>query len=213
MVPILDPNFRGRIEHVRDLILSEINVKELELLEDTSGVLVKKIKPNFKTIGPKYGKQMKGIASVVNNWGADDIAVVEKNQGWSGEVNGENVQLDLNDFEILTDDIPGWLVTSENGITVAMDITISSELKQEGIARELVNRIQNFRKEAGLEVTDKIQVTITTSTEISEAVESNKNYIADEVLATAIHVGRLEGTEFIADIEAEEDTKIGITKG
>ena len=212
MVPILDPNFKGRIEHVKDLILSEINVKELELLENTAGVLVKKIKPNFKTIGPKYGKQMKAIAGLVNSWGDNEIAAVEKNQGWEGEVNGEIIQLDFQDFEILTDDIPGWLVTSEQGITVAIDITITPVLKQEGIARELVNRIQNFRKEAGLEVTDKINVTISSTDEIAEAVESNKRYIADEVLATAIRIGQFEGIKFSADIEAVNDTKIGIAK-
>jgi len=212
MVPILDPNFRARIEHVKDLILSEINVKELELLEDTTGVLVKKIKPNFKTIGPKYGKQMKAIAELVKTWGTADIENVEKNQGWTGKLEDQNIELNLLDFEILTDDIPGWLVTSENGITVAMDITISAELKQEGIARELVNRIQNFRKDAGLEVTDKINITISTSPEISEAIEANKSYIADEVLADAIHVGTIEGTEFTADIETEGDTKVGLIK-
>ena len=212
MVPVLDPNFKGRIEHVKDLILSEINVKELELLEDTAGVLVKKIKPNFKTIGPKYGKQMKAIAGLVNNWGNEEITQVEKNNGWKGDLEGQPIELDLNDFEILTDDIPGWLVTSEHGITVAMDITISPALKQEGIARELVNRIQNFRKEAGFEVTDRINITILTSPEISEAIEVNKNYIADEVLASAIYIGSIEGIEFLADIENEGDTKVGLMK-
>ena len=212
MVPILDPSFKARIEHVKDLILSEINVKELELLEDTTGVLVKKIKPNFKTIGPKYGKQMKSIAGLVNAWGSEQIAQVEKNNGWTGDLEGQTIQLEINDFEILTDDIPGWLVTSENGITVAMDITISPALKQEGIARELVNRIQNFRKDAGFEVTDKINITISTSQEISEAIEANKNYIADEVLAAAIHIGSIEGTEFTTDIENEGDTKVGLIK-
>src|SRR5690554_4347467 len=120
MVPILDVSFKSRIEHVKDLILSEINVKELELLEDTTGVLTKKIKPNFKTIGPKYGKQMKAIATLVNNWGDNQIATIETNQGWSGEVEGETVTLDIEDFEIITDDIPGWLLTTEGGITVAL---------------------------------------------------------------------------------------------
>jgi isoleucyl-tRNA synthetase len=212
MVPILDPSFKSRIQHVQDLILSEINVKELELLEDTTGVLTKKIKPNFKTIGPKYGKQMKAIAGMVKDWGDKEIASVENNNGWTGEVNGETIALDFTDFEIETDDIPGWLVTSENGITVAMDITISSELRQEGIARELVNRIQNFRKDAGLEVTDKINVSIDTNDEISAAIEANRSYIAAEVLADAIHVGSIEGTAFEADIESERDTKIGLVK-
>jgi isoleucyl-tRNA synthetase len=212
MVPILDPSFKSRIKHVQDLILSEINVKELELLEDTTGVLTKKIKPNFKTIGPKYGKHMKAIAGMVKEWGDKEIAEVENNRGWSGEINGEKIELDFNDFEIETDDIPGWLVTSENGITVAMDITITTALKQEGIARELVNRIQNFRKEAGFEVTDKINITVETSADIQAAIEANKSYIADEVLADAIHVGSIEGTEFLADIEEEGDTKVGLKK-
>ena len=212
MVPILDANFKKNIEHVSDLILSEINVKELELLEDTSGVLVKKIKPNFKTIGPKYGKQMKAIAVMVNQWGQDEIAILEKNNGWTGEVNGENIVLDMADFEILTDDIPGWLVTTEGGLTVAMDITLSDELKQEGIARELVNRIQNFRKEAGLEVTDKISLTVETSDNIAKAITENAAYICDEVLATGIEVGAVNNTEMIADIEAEGDTKFLLVK-
>lgn len=212
MVPILDPSFKSRIQHVKDLILSEINVKELELLEDTTGVLTKKIKPNFKTIGPKYGKQMKAIAGMVKDWGDKEITAVENNKGWSGEINGETLQLDFSDFEIETDDIPGWLVTSENGITVAMDITISNELRQEGIAREIVNRIQNFRKDAGFEVTDKINVSIETNEEISNAIEANKNYIAAEVLAEAITIRRIEGTKFIADIDSEGDTKVGLKK-
>ena len=212
MVPILDPSFKSRIIHVQDLILSEINVKELELLEDTTGVLTKKIKPNFKTIGPKYGKHMKAIAGMVKTWGGQEIAFVEQNKGWSGEINGESIQLDFNDFEIETDDIPGWLVTSENGITVAMDITVSHELRQEGIAREIVNRIQNFRKDAGFEVTDKINVSIVTNEEISAAIETNKNYIATEVLAEVITVGSVEGTEFVTDIESEGDTKVGLMK-
>jgi len=210
MVPILDPSFKSRIEHVKDLILSEINVKELVLLEDTTGVLTKKIKPNFKTIGPKYGKQMKAIAGMVKDWGDAEITSVETNQGWTGDLNGENINLDSTDFEIVTDDIPGWLVTSEGGITVAMDITISPELKQEGIARELVNRIQNFRKEAGFEVTDKIVVSIETTAEISAAITENKEYIAAEVLAQDITLGKAEGNVYDADISSEGDSRIGV---
>ena len=115
---------------VKYLILSEVNVKELEILKDTSGVLVKKIKPNFKTIGPKYGKQMKAIAGLVNGWGNDEIAVIESNNGWKGEVAGDSIELDMNDFVISTDDIPGWLITTQGGLTVALDVTISDELKQ-----------------------------------------------------------------------------------
>ena len=210
MVPILDPSFKSRIEHVQDLILSEINVKELELLEDTAGVLVKKIKPNFKTIGPKYGQQMKAIAKEVNQWGSEEISAVERLRGWSGEIENTPVQLTLDDFEILTDDIPGWTVTSEGGITVALDITITAELKQEGIARELVNRIQNFRKEAGFDVTDRIEVHIASTAEIIAAAKANEAYIADEVLANRIITGEPNGKTFIADIESEGDTRIGL---
>lgn len=212
MVPILDVNFKSRIEHVKDLILSEINVKELELLEDTTGVLTKKIKPNFKTIGPKYGKKMKAIAAMVNSWGDDQIAKIEENKGWSGDVDGVAVNLDLDDFEIITDDIPGWLLTTEGGITVALDVTITPELKHEGIAREMVNRIQNFRKEAGFEVTDRIEITIETTKEIGAAVMANKLYIADEVLASEIILNGELKDAYITDIEAENDTKIKLKK-
>jgi isoleucyl-tRNA synthetase len=212
MVPILDTNFKSRINHVQDLILSEVNVKELELLEDTTGVLVKKIKPNFKTIGPKYGKQMKAIAGMVKEWGNDEIQQIEKNNGWKGQINGESIELELSDFEIVTDDIPGWLVTSEHGITVALDITITPELKQEGIARELVNRIQNFRKEAGFEVTDSIAVTMETTTEIQSAVEANSNYISSEVLAKTISFNSIQEEAFTTDIESEQDTKLKLER-
>ena len=210
MVPILDPNFKSRIEHVQDLILSEINVKTIELLEDTTGVLTKKVKPNFKTIGPKYGKQMKAIAGVVNAWGQEEIASLEANKGWTGEINGEQINLDLADFEISTDDIPGWLLTTEGGITVAMDVTLTPELIKEGIARELINRIQNFRKEAGFEVTDKIEITIETTGEIASAVMNNKEYISTEVLANSITLETPKGNVYVTDIEAENDTTIGL---
>ncbi len=139
MVPILDADFARRLEDVKDIVLSETNIKEIDMLEDTEGILVKKIKPNFKTIGPKYGKQMKAIAAMVNQWTSADISAVEANEGWNGELNGDTIALDLSDFDIVTDDIPGWLVASEGRMTVALDITLSDELKNEGIARQLVS--------------------------------------------------------------------------
>ena len=163
--------------HVKDLILSEVNVKELELLEEGSGILVKSIKPNFKTIGPKYGKHMKAIAAMVNQMSGDDIASIESKGGWSGDVNGERVELDLADFEITAQDIPGWLVSSEGNLTVALDVTISEALKSEGIARELVNRVQNLRKDSGLEVTDRIVLKVETSNEIKEAIDANRKSV------------------------------------
>jgi isoleucyl-tRNA synthetase len=212
MVPTLNQTFSDNITHVKDLILSEVNVKELRLLEEGSGVLVKSIKPNFKTIGPKYGKQMKSIAALVGKMTADDIAALEKNQGWSGDIDGENIVLDMNDFEILAQDIPGWLVSTEGGLTVALDITISEELKSEGIARELVNRVQNLRKDSGLEVTDKIRLTIECASEIQAAIAQNEEYVCNEVLATEISFGSFDGEALIVDLVEEGDAKIGLVK-
>lgn len=213
MVPILDKDFARRLEDVTDIILSEVNIKEIELLEDTEGVINKKIKPNFKTIGPKYGKQMKQIAAMVNQWGNDDISEVEANGGWKGEIEGEQIELDMADFEITTDDIPGWLVASEGRITVALDITLSDELKSEGIARELVNRIQNFRKDSGLEVMDKIKLTFDANEVVKTAIENNADYIKSEVLALDIKFDSLSDAQgTLADLE-EGDTRIDLVKG
>jgi isoleucyl-tRNA synthetase len=212
MVPTLNQTFSDNITHVKELILSEVNVKELRLLEEGSGVLVKSIKPNFKTIGPKYGKQMKSIAALVGKMTADDIVAVEKNQGWSGDIDGENIVLDINDFEILAQDIPGWLVSTEGGLTVALDITITDELKSEGIARELVNRVQNLRKDSGLEVTDKIRLTVECASEIQAAIAQNEEYVCNEVLATEISFGSFDGEALLVDLVQEGDAKIGLVK-
>lgn len=212
MVPVLDKEFARNITHVKDLILSEVNVKELELLEEGSGVLVKSIKPNFKTIGPKYGKQMKQIASMIGQMSADDIAAVEANEGWKGEIDGEQIELTLEDFDIQAQDIPGWLVSSEGGITVALDITISDELKAEGIARELVNRVQNLRKDSGLEVTDKILLKVDTNDKIREAILSNKEYVCNEVLANDVVFESLSSSALVTDLEESNDAKIDLVK-
>lgn len=188
MIPILNPTFKRQLQEVADLILSEVNVKEIEYLEDTAGVLVKSIKPNFKTLGPKYGKIMKQIAVQVNQFNQNDIQAFERNQGATITVEGQEVILDNNDVEITTQDIPGWLVQTEGAVTVALDITISKELKEEGIAREFVNRIQNLRKDSGFEVTDKIALKILQHNEINEAINNNKNYICTETLASQLDV-------------------------
>jgi isoleucyl-tRNA synthetase len=212
MVPALNEAFAANIRHVQDLILSEVNVKELELLAEDNDVLVKSIKPNFKTIGPKYGKHMKAIAGMVNQMSGDDIAHVEANNGWKGEVNGEQIELDLNDFDIAAQDIPGWLVSSDGSLTVALDVTLSEELKSEGIARELVNRVQNLRKDSGLEVTDRILLKVDTNELIQNAIATNKEYVCSEVLANDVVFESLGEDALITDLVDTEDAKIGLVK-
>ena len=213
MVPVLDQDFARRIEAVKDLILSEVNVKELELLEDTTGVLVKKIKPNFKTIGKKYGKHMKAIIAITNQWSQDDIIAVDKNKGWSGVIEGESIALETEDFEISTDDIPGWLVASEGNYTVALDETVSPALKNEGIAREFVNRIQNLRKESGLEVTDRIELQIKSDDKINLAINDNLNYICSETLANSLDlVEEVKGEKLVFEVEEGVSTELTLSK-
>jgi len=213
MVPVLNPDFARRLEAVKELILSEVNVKELELLEDTTGVLVKKIKPNFKTIGKKYGKHMKAIIAMTNQWSQDDIVSVDKNNGWCGEIEGDSIVLDTEDFEISTDDIPGWLVATEGNYTVALDETISLGLRNEGIAREFVNRIQNLRKESGLEVTDRIQLQIKSDEKINIAINDNLNYICSETLANSLDlVEEVSGEKLAFEVEEGLSTELGLSK-
>ena len=212
MVPVLDKAFADNIMHVKDLILSEVNVKELELLDEDNSILVKSIKPNFKTIGPKYGKHMKAIAAMVNQMSAEDIANIEKNNGWTGEVNGEEISLDLADFEITAQDVPGWLVSSEGSLTVALDVTITDDLRSEGIARELVNRVQNLRKDSGLDVTDRILLKVDTNDLVKEAIISNKDYVCNEVLANDVIFDTLNDNVLVTDLAEEDDAKIDLEK-
>jgi isoleucyl-tRNA synthetase len=212
MVPVLNVETEKNLNHVRGLILSEVNVKELEMITEDNEILVKSIKPNFKTIGPKYGKHMKAIAALISGWTAGDISELESRGNWKGDINGDAILLDLNDFIIATKDIPGWLVANEDGITVALDISISPDLKSEGIARELVNRVQNLRKEKGLEVTDRISLVLETNDVIQDAIERNKRYVADEVLASDISFEDLNGEIHLETIEVENDLKISLKK-
>jgi isoleucyl-tRNA synthetase len=212
MVPVLNKTFADNILHVKELILSEVNVKELELMEEGNGMLVKSIKPNFKTIGPKYGKQMKAIAAMVAQLSNDQIGEIETNNGWNGEIDGEQISLDLVDFEITAQDIPGWLVASEGALTVALDITISETLKAEGIARELINRVQNLRKDSGLEVTDRILLEIDTNEFVKQAIQDNQEYVCNEVLANGISFKTLGTEALLTDLEGTGDAKIGLNK-
>ena len=182
MIPVLDEQQREEIQAVSDLIKSEVNVKELELIDDASGILVKQIKPNFKVLGPRFGKEMKLITQKINQFTSDDIQKMEREGQIEVEVNGKLLTLELQDVEITSQDIEGWLVANSGNITVALDITISEDLKKEGIARELVNRIQNFRKDSGFEVTDKIDVTLQKDGTVEDAVQQNIEYIKNETL-------------------------------
>lgn len=211
MIPVLDENQRAEIEAVSDLIKAEVNVKEIVLLDDASGVLVKQIKPNFKALGPRFGKDMGLISKEIQSLDKDQINKLDKEGSLVIVIAGNDVTLTLEDVEITSQDIEGWLVANSNGITVALDITISPELKQEGIARELVNRIQNIRKDSGFEVTDKIKVYLQNNAILQEAVKANEDYIKSETLTEI-----LVFEENIADsLEIEFDeikTRIAITK-
>lgn len=211
MIPILDEETKNEIKAVSDLIKAEVNVKEIELLDDASGILVKQIKPNFKTLGPRFGKDMGLVAKVIQDFSQEIINNFEKNGGINVEVSGNNVFLTPDDVEITSQDIEGWLVANSGNITVALDITISEDLRKEGIARELVNRIQNIRKDSGFEVTDKIKVHVQRDVAVEEAIRSNEQYIKDETLTEELVIkDKIEnGTEIIFD---EVNTILSISK-
>ncbi|MBV6646627.1 MAG: isoleucine--tRNA ligase, partial [Cyclobacteriaceae bacterium] len=178
---------KQRLKLVQELIITETNVKSIEYLDDASGVLVKKIKPNFRKLGAQFGPKMKSIASEINSFGQDEIAALEKEGSLAIEIGRESIKLSLEDVEISSEDIPGWLVASEDGLTVALDITITDELRKEGIARDVVNRIQNLRKEKGLEVQDKINLAYHSADgAVRNSIEENKNYIQRETQALAL---------------------------
>ena len=186
MIPVLDEEQRSEIEAVSDLIKAEVNVKEIELLDDASGVLVKQIKPNFKVLGPRFGKDMGLISSEIQKFTQEQISQLEKEGSLALVISEKSVNLTTEDVEISSQDIEGWLVANSGGITVALDITISDELRKEGIARELVNRIQNIRKDSGFEVTDKIKVHLQKNVQLENAILSNESYIKSETLTEAL---------------------------
>jgi len=182
MIPVENAEQKSSILAVANLIKHEVNIKEIVLLEDASDILVKQIKPNFKTLGPKFGKEMKLIANCIRNFTKEDILKIELEGKMPIELDGKMINLELSDVEISSKDIEGWLVANEGSITVALDVTISEELRKEGIARELINRIQNARKDSGLEVTDRIKLTVLKSEDIEESIIENKEYIKSETL-------------------------------
>ncbi|NEW78581.1 MAG: isoleucine--tRNA ligase [Gelidibacter sp.] len=211
MIPVLNDEERAEILAVADLIKSEVNVKEIELIDDASGIVVKTIKPNFKVLGPRFGKDMKIISEAIQNLTQNDIAIVEKQQEISLVINEKVVTLKLDEVEIISQDIEGWLVANQGGLTVALDITITDDLRMEGNARELVNRVQNLRKDSGLEVTDKITLVIQKNDILGRSIAANEHYIKTETLTKElVFVDELEnGTEIAFD---DVQTKILIEK-
>jgi isoleucyl-tRNA synthetase len=201
MIPVDNAQQKEEILAVANLIKHEVNIKEIQLLEDASDILIKQIKPNFKTLGPKFGKDMRSIAAAVGTFSKEDINKIEKVGNIILDVNGKNITLDLSDVEISSKDIEGWLVANQGGLTVALDVTITEDLRKEGVARELVNRIQNARKDNGLEVTDKIKLTILNNQNLQQSIIDNKDYIMSETLTKElVFVDELkDGTEIEFD--------------
>ena len=213
-IPVFDEHLKSQIEAVKSLILSEVNVKSLEYIQESNNVLVKKIKPNFKSLGPKYSKLMKQIAVVISAMNQQDISKFESEGNYLITIEGNKVQLDLTDVEIMSEDIPGLLVANIGNLTVALDITITEPLKEEGIARELINRIQNLRKDNGFDVTDKITLIVEKHRDILSAIKNNYEYICSETLATSLEMSdRIDhDNKACVDLTDEIQTNILIKK-
>ncbi|MBL0103064.1 MAG: isoleucine--tRNA ligase [Bacteroidetes bacterium] len=214
LLPVLDDQFQKKVDAVKDLILAEVNVKHIEYITDTAGILVKKIKPNFKVLGKKVGGLMKDVAAYVTAMNQSQIQEFELNKQYEAEVSGQKIVLIEEDVEISSEDIPGWQVTNEGRLTVALDITITDELKEEGVAREFINRIQNLRKDKGFEVTDRIDLKVVKHAGISSSLIKNKDYICAEILAANLDlVDSLDGEEAVSvEVDDQIQTQITIRK-
>jgi isoleucyl-tRNA synthetase len=214
MVPVTSKSFRDKFEAVSPLILSEVNVKEVEFIKDTSDVLIKRIKPDFKTLGPKYGRLMKDIAAAIGNLSQKDIAAFEAAGQYNISAGNEDITLGIDDVEIISEDIPGWLVASEGKITIALDVNITEELRQEGIAREFINRIQNMRKDSGFDVTDKINIFIRKHDAVNSSINNYNNYISTQTLAKSITlVDSIDVKKAkLIDLEDDISTYVSISK-
>ena len=213
LIPVLDPAMAGQIAAVKNLIMSEVNVKEVELIENTAGIITKRIKPNFKTLGPRYGKQMKQIAALVAEFSQERIAEIETAPETVLDIAGEKILVTPADFEITSEDMPGWLVASEGKLTVALDITVTDELKAEGVARELINRIQNIRKDSGFEVTDKIRVEIERKPFVADAIARFADYIASQTLAREVREAEVPAGAVVVDSDVDDlPLRIAVTK-
>ena len=202
--------FQENIEAIKHLILAEVNVKEIEFITDTAGILIKKIKPNFKVLGKKVGVLMKDCAAGITAMSQDDILVLEQTGTFQLNVNGNMIAVAAEDVEILSEDIPGWQVASEGRLTVALDVTLTDQLKEEGLAREFINRMQNLRKENGFEVTDRIDIQLVGHEMACAAIVHNKAYICAEILAESLEiVDRLDSTESV-EVEVDDSIQLSV---
>lgn len=201
MIPVLNKEQQDHIEAVKDLILSEVNVKEMKFVDNAAGILVKRVKPDFKKLGPRYGKIMKQLAATIASMSQPDIIEFEKNGTFTFEIDGQQATIEASDVEIISEDIPGWLVANEGNLTVALDITVTDELRREGIARELVNRIQNIRKTSGFDITDKIDVYIASNGETDLVVEEYRDYMSRQVLANTFEILDVLSGEAVTELD------------
>ena len=213
LIPVLDRAMVRQLEAVRGLIINEVNVKQAELIENTAGLITKRIKPNFKTLGPRYGKQMKQIAALTATFTQEQIAAIEAAPETILDVAGERIAVTPADFEITSEDMPGWLVATEGRLTVALDITLTDCLRAEGVARELINRIQNIRKDAGFEVTDKIRAEIERSPLTADAVAGFADYIATQTLAVEVRAADAPAGAVVVETEVDDQpVRIAVTR-
>ena len=203
MIPILEDEMKNNIMAIKELIINEVNVKEIKFVDGSAGVLVKSIKPDFKKLGPKCGKNMKQIASMLQEMPQKEILEFEKNGSFLFTVNNEQIDVSVEDVEIFSEDIPGWLVANEGKFTVALDITITDELQKEGIARELINRIQNIRKSSGFDITDKIVVNVESHSKFNESIIAYNSYIASQTLANSIKIVNKVSNSIALEIEKD----------
>jgi isoleucyl-tRNA synthetase len=213
LIPVLDADLARHIEAVKQLVMGEVNIKDVELLSDTTGVITKRIKLNFKNFCQRYAKLAKQMAALAATFSQEQIAQIESAETTTLTIDGEQVVVTPADFEITSEDMPGWLVASEGKLTVALDITVTEELRREGVARELINRIQNIRKDSGFEVTDKIRVEIEAKEIVAGAIEHFADYIASQTLATeVVMTENPQGSTLVDSDVDEQPLKIAVTR-
>lgn len=195
MIPVADDSRREALEAIKELVKSEINVKELKIVGNDEGILVKSVKPDFKKLGPKFGKQMKAAAEIIKNFDTKSIAALERDGKFAFDLNGVPTEVELTDVEIISEDIPGWLVANEGNLTIALDVTVTPELRREGIARDIVNRIQNIRKSRDYDITDRIALIFAPGEDTDDAIKDFADYISRQVLATSLEIAPLADDE------------------